>query len=314
MKIKVSGSSTKRIVRRSGNDRPSLSKDAPDIFESEEFPTETKDDTFRPPKNIIDSLATSIAADLRLLADNFWYDLPARITNVSFQEDQLVLRMALPFRNPQPSNEPGDWLARQKDIDHINLGFLGFLKEQPLIGRRLANLFYSEFHRFLLRETKRFRLGDAVRTKIEGLGERRLAGRPKLPIPDRARDAVKREVRAIYGAVLEIQDKIKCWKKEAGNITDNQIRDRLKAEYDREHYPWSRYAFQVTRILPAKRAYGSYKKQENHQLTRPGFDQPERWSASDVAALWAQTWFYREYGELYDLREIRKLLKPTKGD
>ena len=270
------------------------------------------------PKSLIDGrVAQWLGADLQMLADNFWYDLPAEIAKISLQGDELALCIGLPFRKPFPSDEEGGWLSNQEDVDRIRIGFVNYLSERPLVRRRLANFFYSEFHTFLIAHTKRFRFGEAIRAKIERSGARRLAGRPNIPIPKRATEDVRRQVGAIYSVVLEIQYKIKSWKKRTHNISENRILERLKAEYDSDKYPWSRYAFQNARTLPAKRAYAAYKDGtlKDHQLTRPGVSEPERWSARDVAAQWTQIWFYRENGEQYDLREIRKLLRqPQKSN
>ena len=297
-----------RIVRQDVSDQLSSKEGAADTLESEDS-VDTSEHVLTVDKNSVDNhVARSLGASLQLLADSFWYDLSAHIKDVSLQEDELVLRIELPFRNPEPSDAPGDHLARQEDVDHIRFGFVRFLKEQPLIGRRLANLFYSEFHTFLMAQTKRFHFSDAIRAKIERSGERRLAGRPKIPIPKRAREEVKKEVNAIYKEVLKIQKTIKRWRKEAHGISKETIIERLKKDYDRDQYPWSRYAFQNIGTLPGKRAYEASLGQKTSGFDRPSIAEPERWSASDIAALWTQTWFYREYGERYDLRAIKKLL------
>jgi hypothetical protein len=254
-----------------------------------------------------------LGADLQMLADNFWYNLPAKFTKISIQDDELAICIQLPFRKPSSSPGEGDWLASQEDIERIRIGFVNFLREQPLCRRRLANFFYSEFHTFLKAHTKRFRFSDAIVASIERSGARRLGGRPKIPIPDRAKQAARTQVRAIFGLLPEIQGKIKSWMKKASSTSNDQILERLKDEFDRERYPWIRYVFQGVKTLPAKRAYVSYRTEtpKAYRSARAGLGEPERWSAADVAAEWTQLWFYREYGERYDLREIKKLLRDT---
>jgi len=296
------------------NDRPPTDKDAADTSDSKESLNKMSS---MGNSGIDQQVARWLGANLQMLADNFWYDLPAEIAKISLQGDELALCIGLPFRKPFPSDEEGGWLSSQEDVDRIRIGFVNYLSEQPLVRRRLANLFYSEFHTFLIAHCKRFRFGEAIRAKIERSGARRLAGRPNLPIPKRATEDVRRQVGAIYSVVLQIQDKIKSWKKRTHSISENRILERLKAEYDSDKYPWSQYAFQNTKTLPAKRAYAADKGEtpKDDRLTRASIAEPERWSARDVAAQWTQIWFYRENGEQYDLREIRKLLRrPQKSN
>ncbi|HVB58047.1 MAG TPA: hypothetical protein VNE63_16690 [Candidatus Acidoferrales bacterium] len=241
-------------------------------------------------KGIIDNhISRWLAKDLKMLADAFLYESPADIKNISLHEDELLLCIELPFRNPLPSGEEGDRLAKQEDIDAIRIGFVTFLTEQTSVRRRLANFFYSEFRKFLQSHAKHFRFSDAILAEIERSGERRLSGRPSLPIPDRAKEDVKRIVTSIYEVLPDIQRKIKYWKQENGNITQQIILQQLKLAYDREQYPWSRYAFQNTNntiLLPGKRAYRSdrSKHEKDRESGGPGFAEPERWSTPAVAA------------------------------
>lgn len=260
--------------------------------------------------SIENQIARWLQADLKMLADDFWREWPAEVKNVSLQKNALLVQIKLPFRNPLPSEEGGEWLSSQKDIDRIRIGFADFLRENPSIRKRLANLFYSEFHTFLMAQTKRFHFSDAIREKIERSTARRLAGRPQIPIPERAKEDVKKTVRAIHKVVLEMQTKVKSWKKRAHNISNESILKRLKTEYDREQYPWTRSVFVLQELttLPGKRAYQFSRGLDSPHVTRPSVAEPERWSTPDIAAVWTQTWFYREYGERYDLRAIKKLL------
>ena len=217
------------------------------------------------------------------------------------QEDELTLSIRLPFLSPPPLEEARERLATQKEVEQIRVGFATFLEEQQLVGRRLASHFYSEFYRFLLGYSKIYRFSEDIRKLIKRPGERRLAGRPAIPIPKSRKAAVKQQLAVIYAAVLEIQKKITEWKRKGPKITKDAIRDQLKVEYDQERYPWSRYAFRNVNTLPGKRPDGH----------RPGLEEPGRWSVPDIAAKWTQDWFYAEYGSRYDLRAIKDLLKRT---
>lgn len=261
-------------------------------------------------ESIENQIARWLQADLKMLADDFWQELPAEVKNVNLQKNALLVRIKLPFRNPLPSKEGGEWLSRQKEIDRIRIAFANFLRENPSITKRLANLFYSEFHTFFMAQTKRFHFSDAIREKIERSTARRLAGRPQIPIPESAKEDVKKAVKAIHKVVLEIQAKVKSWKKRTHNIRNKSILKRLKTEYDREQYPWTRFVFvlQDLTTLPGKRADEFSRRLGILHVTRPSVSEPERWSTPDIAAVWAQTWFYREYGQRYDLRAIKKLL------
>jgi hypothetical protein len=172
------------------------------------------------------------------------------------QEDELTLSVRLPFLSPLPSGDSGDRLATQEEVDQIRAGFADFLKERQLVGRRLAGFFYSEFYDFLLGYSRIYRFNDDIRKLIKRPGERRLAGRPSLPIPKSRKVPVRQQLQTIYAAVLEMQKKITEWKRQKPLITRDVIQDRLKGEYDRERYPWSRFAFRNVNTLPGKRSYG----------------------------------------------------------
>jgi hypothetical protein len=251
-------------------------------------------------RDIDDDVARSLGRELQLLTNDFWRDVPASIENIKLRKNGLTLSVRLPFLSPPPSRESGDRPGTQKEVDEIRSGFAEFVRGQQPVRRRLAGFFYSEFHTFLLGYCKIYRFNKDIRKRIKPPGERRLAGRPALPIPPSQKRAVKQQARTIFAAVLEMREAITRWKRKQPSIKQNTIQDRLTSQYDCERYPWTRYAF-LSVTMSAK--------PENQ--TRASIAEPEKWSCPDIAAQWTQDWFHGEYGHKYDLREIRKLIQKS---
>jgi len=296
----------------SGNPRSSARKAAVDP--ASKVPHRNIDDEVEPDKPKVDGyIARSLGSRLQMLTDDFWSQLPAQIEKINLTEHELTLSVRLPFLSPPPFGDLGDRLATQEEVDQIRAGFADFLREQQSVSRRLAGFFYSEFYDFLLGYSKIYRFNDDIRKLIKRPGERRLAARPSLPIPKSRKVAVREQLQIIYVAVLEMQKNITKWISKKPSITKDAIRDRLKLEYDREQYPWSRFAFRNVNTLPGKRAYGPRPGNSKNmdELSQPSIAEPERWSVPDIAAKWTRDWFFTEHGCRYDLRAIRKLLKTS---
>lgn len=249
------------------------------------------------------SVARSLQRNLRLLNDEFWAELPASFETIKLRNDGLAVSLRLPFLRPSPSGESGEWLSTQKAVDTIRNEFAAYLREKQSVAKRLATFFYTEFHDFLLGYTRGHRFNPEIVKMIKRPGERRMAGRPHIPIPERRVRGVRRQVRTVFSAVLEMQSKIKTWKRTSPSITEGKIRDRLELEFDCTRYPWTRYAFRDTKTLPVK----------PYHETRVGFDQPNKWSCPDVAVKWTQDWFYYETGHRYDLRHLKRLLVKSRA-
>ena len=217
-----------------------------------DIPDYESDDVETYERDINGDVARSLGRNLHSLTNDFWLDVPAGIENIKLRKSGLTLSVRLPFLSPLPSRDPGDRRATQKEVDEIRSSFVEFLREQQPVSRRLAVFFYSEFHTFLLGYCKIHRFDEDVRKLIKPPGERRLAGRPALPIPMSRKLDVKRQAQTIYAAVLEMRKTIMKWKGRKPSITEDAIRDRLTSEYDCEQHPWSRYAFRNV-TLNAKR-------------------------------------------------------------
>jgi hypothetical protein len=274
-----------------GTDPVDPGPDIPD-YESDDVETYERD--------IKGDVARSLGRELQLLTNDFWRHVPASIENIKLRKNGLTLSVRLPFLSPPPFGEPGGRPATQKEVAEIRCGFVEFLREQQPVSRRLSGFFYSEFHTFLLGYCKIYRFDKDIRKRIEPPGERRFAGRPALPIPPSQKQAVKKQARTIFAAVLEMREAITRWKRKHPSIKQNTIKDRLASRYDCERYPWTRYAF-LNVTLRARRPDG----------TQASFAEPEKWSCPDIAAKWTQDWFHGEYGHNYDLREIKKLFRKS---
>ena len=274
---------------------------------------DTADEVLVDKQTVDGHIAHSLGKHLQMLTDDFWSHAPARIEKINLRKDELTFSVRLPFLSPPAFGDSGDRLATQDEVDKIRIGFTEFLREGQLTRKRLASFFYHEFYDFLLGHSKTYRFNDDIRKRIGRPGEKRLAGRSALPIPKSRKEAVEEQVQMIRTVVLQIQKDVIAWKRKEPRIAKDAILDRLKLEYDRERFPWSRYAFRSVNTLPGKRTYlrkpGHSKKLD--PLTRPSIAEPERWSVDDIAAKWTQDWFYAEHGNRYDLREIRQLLRTS---
>jgi hypothetical protein len=255
-------------------------------------------------------IAQSLEAEIRRLAEGFCYELPVNLKEVRLQNEALNLRMTLPLRNPPPPYDSEDRLSSRKDISEIRKGFAMFVRTEPQLAKRLSNFFFTEFHDFLRRYTKTYRFSETIQSKIHNSESRRLAGRPHLSIPSHDRSAVRKKGREIRNGALEVQTQIQSWKKGGEQLDDPTIRKLLKLHFDAEQYPWLRFALRNRTGIPSKR---SYEKQNRRDQGNCNLGEPERWSIPDVAALWTQIWFESEFGQRYDLREIRKLLSDNKS-
>ncbi len=244
-------------------------------------------------------IAGSLGRALRLLANDFWSDPPARIKDIKLKKEGLIL--CLPFLNPLPTGDSGDRLASQQDIDRIRRGFIEFLRERDPVIRTLTSLFYSEFCEYLrLYEFRHFDV--RLRKMIPTPGGKPFAGRPSLPIPDSKREKVRQEVNAMYNLASEIHERIVEWQRKNSTIDESAVRMKLNAVY-REHP--HRHLLRNIKTLPSKREHDG----------DASIIEPASWSLRDVAVIWTQEWLFDEHGMRYDRREIKRLLtrKPSQS-
>ena len=279
---------------------------------------------------LAENVARTVEAQIRVILNECTINAPAKIEQVSFQDRHLQLSIRWPFRLPTQTGNSGDWFPTRQAVNSFRKGFKEYLLEQHA-GARISNVLHADFVRFLLRFLRVYRFTDSVKLQdmrkkgvkresleekiiahLGGFGERRLAGKPRVRLSKAHKAQVTREVRQVHNTLIEIQEKIRGWKKRSKRIKESTIEARLRQEYDRERYPWISIFFRTKNVLPPSEFYlnsadGSLSN-EDDDLPPPTLCKPDNWSATDLAVLVAPQTTYRRTGNRYPLHQIKNLL------
>lgn len=285
---------------------------------------------------LAENIARTVELQIRDLLDECTIDAPAKIKKVSFQDRHLQLSIRWPFRLPTPTGGSGDRFHTRKTVNDFRDDFKSYLLEQHA-GARISNVLHADFVRFLLRFLRVYRFTDSVKiqdmrkkgvkresleekiiTHLGRFGERRLAGKPRVRLSKAHKAQVTREVRQVYSTLIEIQEKIRGWKKRNKRIKESTIEARLRQEYDRERYPWISIFFRTRNVLPPSEFYSNSAdgslSNEDDDLPPPTLCEPDNWSATDLAVLIAQQMTYRRTGNRYPRHQIKNLLTSDISD
>jgi hypothetical protein len=250
------------------------------------------------PENLQQKIAETLETSTGMVVDQFMRDSSAKIERIDDRADELRIVLRIGFETPNAT--PDDFLQSEREVRIFRRRFCTFLKTSQ-VRRRLANRFYNQFVEFIFEHRKMYRLPQQVRSRIKPFGERRLAGRSPLLIPSNQVPHVKKQLSDIRLFVQDMRKTVTNWKKRNAKITDETVRSRLRAHYDRQKFPWVICLRLLPTILPAKRS---------HSMSSV-ISCPDQWSIDDFAVLWTQQWLFWTTGKRYDLKQIKRLITPA---
>lgn len=247
---------------------------------------------------------------------------PARISTVKFEARCVRFTIRWPFRAPMPTGTADDWLGSSASVKDFLRRFRSYLMEQRA-GRRLANMFFDEFGRFLVRYFRIHRFADyqyddpddlqrrprTVKEILQSVtrerASRRLAGAPRLRLPKRLAAQAERQGRIILKTILRIQDDLKAWvkqaKEEKRSLTETELMNRVVEKYHTDRTDWMSSFPLCFRKLKLKSDYRGAE-------SKPLLSRPRSFSPVQLARLIIRRRFYREHGFEIPQEELGRLI------
>jgi hypothetical protein len=145
----------------------------------------TKEEEARLREQLDKKIAKSKEAEIKSFTDISLGRHPAKIQDIRFKKDQLLLRISLPFLLLPPSEEPGEHPYPRSEQKRIRRAFAKHLKEKNN-AKRLANFFYTQLVDFLIGVCGLKKPNPAIETQLQNIAQRNLAGRPAQGISRKA--------------------------------------------------------------------------------------------------------------------------------
>lgn len=204
----------------------------------------------------------------------------------------MSLKVAWPFRLPEPSGDSGDPFGTEKDIEALQAGFRKYLLQQRL-GRQLSNMLQKEFEGFLIVHLRITRWGPNWVSLVKTRAERRLAGRPTKIVDQADESVVRGTVTSIKATLDEIRAKIKIWREKNPTLDQNRLLKRISSEFGAKMRGWFSIFSKQVRALPS------------HEWRRGNFADLRSWSSREVAAQIANEYLPRERGIAPTLAQLR---------
>jgi hypothetical protein len=237
-------------------------------------------------------------------------DKPTVIRRVSFHPSAVRLEIDWPFRLPEPTGDPSDWLPTPTAVARFREELKLYLLEQR-DGARFANLLHQEYVGFLRRFFRLARFeplsvgkNRTVGDHLDVLGiqavERRLAGPRKAVIPDRRAKQMRREGCGIIGVLERIRKTYSMPVGEITKLTEKTLLKRLESEYRTDRYPWMKHFRRGFELLKPTKTW----KQEHPLLAVPA-----SWAIKELAVQILQQKYLLEAGADYPLGVISEIVQ-----
>ena len=157
---------------------------------------------------------------------------PAKIEDIRFEEDQLLVLVSIPFLLPPISKGS---LHERRELKRIRKQFAMHLMNKE---KQFSNLLYTELVHFLVRDQRSANLNPTIKKYLLDISQRTFAGRPTRVIPDKALRYIRDERESIKRTIRAIRSRVQTMKKRSKVLTDAKVLKKLRAEYPSSTYPW----------------------------------------------------------------------------
>jgi hypothetical protein len=265
-------------------------------------------------------IADSKKLDIKNLIDSSLGYRSAKIREIQFEEDQLVILLSLPFLllPTSTSQEPGEHPYPRREQKRIREDFAKYLMEEEN-EKKLSHFLCAQLVDFRIKVCNPKKPNPAVEKYLRKISQRILAGRPIQVIPPKILHYIRHEGKPINKLIRVIQSQVKIMKKRNKDLTNATIVKKLSRKHPSSTFPWMPVFLKMKNDLPRRRYSPSVATgQEIPESADPdgklplcNLSEPDDWSTLETTTRVIRAKLLAETNVSYPLREIRALIKST---